>query len=50
MTLKNTRAGNYPEWYQNVVAEADMAFFKKKLNMWTVLPKRWLWLRILASL
>ncbi len=25
MTLKNTRAGNYPEWYQNVVAEADMA-------------------------
>lgn len=25
MTLKNTRAGNYPEWYQNVVAESDMA-------------------------
>ena len=25
MSLKNTRAGNYPEWYQNVVAEADMA-------------------------
>ena len=25
MTLKNTRAGNYPEWYQNVVNEADMA-------------------------
>lgn len=25
MTLRNTRAGNYPEWYQNVVAEADMA-------------------------
>ena len=25
MTLKNVRAGNYPEWYQNVVAEADMA-------------------------
>ena len=25
MTLKNTRAGNYPEWYQNVVSEADMA-------------------------
>ena len=25
MALKNTRAGNYPEWYQNVVSEADMA-------------------------
>lgn len=25
MTLKNTRAGNYPEWYQNVITEADMA-------------------------
>lgn len=25
MTLKNTRAGNYPEWYQNVVSESDMA-------------------------
>ena len=25
MGLKNTRAGNYPEWYQNVVNEADMA-------------------------
>ncbi|MCX4348165.1 MAG: proline--tRNA ligase [Alphaproteobacteria bacterium] len=25
MGLKNTRAGNYPEWYQNVVSEADMA-------------------------
>ena len=25
MELKNTRAGNYPEWYQNVVSEADMA-------------------------
>ena len=25
MTLKNVRAGNYPEWYQNVVSEADMA-------------------------
>ncbi len=25
MALKNTREQNYPEWYQNVVAEADMA-------------------------
>ena len=25
MGLKNTRAGNYPEWYQNVVNDADMA-------------------------
>lgn len=25
MSLKNTRAGNYPEWYQNVISEADMA-------------------------
>ena len=25
MGLKNTRAGNYPEWYQNVVAESEMA-------------------------
>ncbi len=25
MGLKNTRAGNYPEWYQNVIAEAAMA-------------------------
>ena len=25
MGLRNTRAGNYPEWYQNVVSEADMA-------------------------
>ena len=25
MGLKNTRAGNYPEWYQNVISEADMA-------------------------
>ena len=25
MTLKNVRVGTYPEWYQNVVAEADMA-------------------------
>lgn len=25
MSLKNTRAGNYPEWYQNVIAEAEMA-------------------------
>lgn len=25
MGLKSTRAGNYPEWYQNVINEADMA-------------------------
>lgn len=25
MGLKNTRAGNYPEWYQNVITEAGMA-------------------------
>lgn len=25
MALKNTRESNYPEWYQNVVASADMA-------------------------
>ena len=25
MTLKNMRKDNYPEWYQNVVAEAEMA-------------------------
>lgn len=25
MVLKTTRAGNYPEWYQNVINEADMA-------------------------
>ena len=25
MTLRNTREQNYPEWYQNVVTEADMA-------------------------
>ncbi len=25
MTLKNLRKDNYPEWYQNVVAEAEMA-------------------------
>lgn len=25
MTLKNTRASNYPEWYQNVISAADMA-------------------------
>ena len=25
MALQNTRQGNYPEWYQNVVAAADMA-------------------------
>ena len=25
MTLKNTRADNYPEWYQNVITAADMA-------------------------
>lgn len=25
MTLKNIRESNYPEWYQNVVAAADMA-------------------------
>lgn len=25
MVLKTTRAGNYPEWYQNVISEADMA-------------------------
>jgi len=25
MTLKNTRASNYPEWYQNVITAADMA-------------------------
>ena len=25
MVLKSTRAGNYPEWYQNVINEADMA-------------------------
>lgn len=25
MTLKNTRETNYPEWYQNVVANAEMA-------------------------
>ncbi len=25
MALKNTREVNYPEWYQNVVAAADMA-------------------------
>lgn len=25
MALKNKRQDNYPEWYQNIVAEADMA-------------------------
>ena len=25
MTLKNTRESNYPDWYQNVVANAEMA-------------------------
>lgn len=25
MTLKNKRQDNYPEWYQNVIAEAEMA-------------------------
>ena len=25
MGLQNTRQGNYPEWYQNVIAAADMA-------------------------
>ncbi len=25
MGLKNSRAGNYPEWYQNVISEASMA-------------------------
>ena len=25
MALKNSRKQNYPEWYQSVVAEADMA-------------------------
>ena len=25
MALKNTREANYPEWYQNVIAAADMA-------------------------
>ena len=25
MTVKNLRKDNYPEWYQNIVAEADMA-------------------------
>ena len=25
MALKNTREANYPEWYQNVVAAAEMA-------------------------
>jgi prolyl-tRNA synthetase len=25
MALKNTRKQNYPEWYQNIVSEADMA-------------------------
>ena len=25
MGLKNSRAGNYPEWYQNVITEAGMA-------------------------
>lgn len=25
MALQNTRAGNYPEWYQNVITAADMA-------------------------
>ena len=25
MALKNTRKQNYPEWYQSVVSEADMA-------------------------
>ena len=25
MTLKNLRKDNYPEWYQNVVSDADMA-------------------------
>ena len=25
MTLQNTRANNYPEWYQNVITAADMA-------------------------
>ena len=25
MTLQKTREQNYPEWYQNVIAAADMA-------------------------
>ena len=25
MTVKNLRKDNYPEWYQNIVAEAEMA-------------------------
>ena len=25
MTLKNIRKDNYPEWYQNVISESEMA-------------------------
>lgn len=96
MALKNIRENSYPDWYQNVIAAADMAevssspgcmvikpwgygiweriqrlldekiketnhencyfplfiplsYFQKRQNMLKVLPKKWLLLRIRAS-
>lgn len=47
MTLKNTRKQNYPEWYQSVVAEADMA--ENSVSPGCMVMKSWgygLWERI----
>lgn len=47
MALKSTRKQNYPEWYQNVVSEADMA--ENSVSPGCMVMKSWgygLWERI----
>jgi len=51
MSLRNTRASNYPEWYQNVVSEADMA--ENSASPGCMVIKPWgygIWERIQAVL
>ena len=38
MVLKSTRAGNYPEWYQNVINEADMAEISSSPGCMVIMP------------
>ena len=38
MSLRNTRKSNYPEWYQNVIQEADMAAISSSPGSMVIKP------------
>lgn len=51
MTLQNTRANNYPEWYQNVVMAADMAEISSSPGCMVIKPWGYgIWERIQHAL